>query len=100
MRVAFRDLDELPDGPGIYIVWSAIGSMYGLAGLEARPLYIGKTKRSVAVRMAEHLRENDDAITLFEATAEIQYLPAQNDRHARAMERELQEELNPYYGIG
>lgn len=96
MRVAFSDIDELPDGPGVYIVWSAIGSMYAMAALSERPLYVGMTRRDVKVRMREHIRDSDDAVPMFESMAEVEYIHCSNNRQARAKERELQDELVPY----
>jgi len=97
MSVTLDDLDDLPEGPAVYVVWSAIGGMYEAAGLGNRPLYVGKTKRAVKVRMREHLRVNDEAVPLIEAATRIEYFPCQNDQHARALERELKDELNPFY---
>jgi excinuclease UvrABC nuclease subunit len=100
MTVDFADRDELPDGPGVYIVWSALGGAFGLAGLGNRPLYIGMTKRSVEVRMREHIRKNDLAVPSFESAAEIEYIQCHDENDARDVERQLQNELDPFYGTG
>lgn len=102
MTIPFSEFDSLPDGPGVYIVWSVLGGMMKMAMVESseRPLYIGKTKRDVWKRISEHVERGSDAVPSLESLASIEYIPCQNDRHARALERELQEKLNPYYGWG
>ena len=97
VTVSLDELDDLPEGPAVYVVWSAIGQMFGFAGLGNRPLYVGKTKRAVRDRMREHIRENDEAVPLIRSATRIEYFPCQNDRHARALEREIKEALNPFY---
>jgi excinuclease UvrABC nuclease subunit len=96
-RVPLEDLDDLPGGPAVYVVWTILGEMYGMAGLGNRPLYVGKTVRSVKVRMNEHLRENDEAAPLIESQTEIEYFACDDDEDARALERELKAELHPFY---
>lgn len=96
-RVALADIDDLPEGPAVYVVWTAIGQMYDLAGLGNRPLYIGKTKRSVKVRMNEHLRSNDEAAPTIASMTEIEFFPCEDDGGARALERELKDQLDPFY---
>ena len=84
----------MPRRPGVYIVHSPIETITG------RPLYIGKTKRDVNTRMSEHLRANDDAVPLFYWLSTVEFRPAQNNAHARALERRLQAERKPHYGTG
>ena len=91
-RRPFDRLNELPDGPGVYIVWSLI------SGWSGRPLYIGMTKRDVATRMREHVRAGDMAVPLFPGAAEVEFRSCMNGVHARSMERELIDRLDPYYG--
>lgn len=95
--VSLDELDALPDGPAVYVVWSALSGMYEAAGLGSRPLYVGKTKRGVEVRTMEHIRANDEAAPLIQSMTKIEYYPCQNDRHARSLERELKDQLNPFY---
>jgi len=83
-RVSLQDLDNLPKGPAVYVVWTALGQMYGMAGLGNRPLYVGKTVRSVKLRMNEHLRNNDEAAPLIASQTEIEYFGCEDDEDARA----------------
>lgn len=87
-------IDELPETPGVYIVWSALSDLTG------RPLYVGMTKRDVQTRLEEHVRDDTEAVPLLTSMATVEFRQCVNGRHARALERELIEELNPHYGQG
>lgn len=97
VTVSLDELDGLPEGPAVYVVWSAFGGMLKLAGLGHRPVYVGKTVRGVKIRMTEHLRANDHAAPMIRSATRVEYIPCQNDRHARTLERELKNELRPFY---
>jgi excinuclease UvrABC nuclease subunit len=90
--VPFNKLDTLPSGPAAYVVRSPIADFFG------RSLYVGKTKRGVKQRMTEHDRKWDTAIPLLKGLSRVEYHPAQNDRHALALERKLRKKEKPLYG--
>jgi excinuclease UvrABC nuclease subunit len=90
----YSELDDLPSRPGVYIVWSM------LSEVTDRPLYIGMTKRDVHTRMREHNRDDDYAVPFLPQFAKVEFRPAQNGIHARAIERELHARLRPHFGTG
>lgn len=87
----FDQLDDLPDGPGVYIVWSLI------SGWEGRPLYVGMTKRTVEERMAEHVRNGDGAVPLFPGMARVEFRETDSVSAAYELETYLRRKLRPYY---
>ena len=87
---SYKDIEEIPENPGIYIVWSLRSKFDG------RPQYVGKTKRDVVSRMSEHEDRLDKAIpTFFPLPCTIEFRKVNRIKDLDLEEKRLIHELKP-----